>query len=82
MVLITYAFLGEIDVDWILQNKEWIFSGIAVPLVGAIGFLVKKAMDKKEKEQVRQIIRSGDNSYNIQGGKDVNVTIGDKDVRG
>ncbi|MEK1830896.1 hypothetical protein AAAC51_23275 [Priestia megaterium] len=66
--------------DWIVDNK--VFSGFAgtalTILVGIIGASVKK---KKDKAQPTQKITSGDSSNNIQGGNDVNITIGDKDDR-
>ena len=66
--------------DWIVENK--VFSGFAgtalTVLAGIIGALIKK---KKDKAQPSQKITSGANSNNIQGGNDVNVTIGDKNAR-
>lgn len=63
--------------DWIADNK--VFSGIGgvvlTILAGIIGNFIKK---KKGESQPSQTITSGDNSNNIQGGNDVNVTISDK----
>ncbi|PFX76430.1 hypothetical protein COL39_03605 [Bacillus cereus] len=63
--------------DWIADNK--VFSGIGgvvlTILAGIIGSFIKK---KRDESQPNQTITSGKNSNNIQGGKDVNVTIGDK----
>lgn len=63
--------------DWIADNK--VFSGIGgvvlTILAGIIGSFIKK---KRDESQPSQTITSGNNSNNIQGGKDVNVTIGDK----
>ncbi|CAH1054026.1 hypothetical protein [Paenibacillus pseudetheri] len=66
--------------NWIADNKDWIFSGVGVMALGIIGFFVKRFLDK-EKKQSGQSISSGNNSNNIQGGNDVNVTIGDMNVR-
>lgn len=66
--------------DWISHNKEWFFSGIGVTFIGMVGFFVKRFLDKA-KNKPSQSITSGNDSNNIQGGKDVNVTIGDKNVR-
>lgn len=64
--------------EWITENK--VFSGIGGTLLtllaGVLGYLFKK----KSKSEPSQSIKSGDNSNNIQG-NDVNVTIGDKNVR-
>jgi hypothetical protein len=56
--------------NWIIENKEWLFSGvaIAVPLAVAGWF----ASDKKNK----QVQKGGKNSTNIQAGGHIN--IGDK----
>ncbi|HDR6256879.1 TPA: hypothetical protein QCU36_002571 [Bacillus cereus] len=63
--------------DWIADNK--VFSGIGgvalTIIAGIIGSFIKK---KRDESQASQTITAGNNSNNIQGGKDVNVTIGDK----
>jgi hypothetical protein len=48
--------------EWILQNKDWLFSGaaIAIPLA-IIGWLFSKRDNK-------QFQKSGNNSINIQVG--------------
>ncbi|SHH12920.1 hypothetical protein [Desulfosporosinus lacus] len=65
--------------NWIVGNKDWIFSGIGVAVltfvISLIGYCVKKM------KHTSQSITSGDNSNNVQGGNDVNVTIGDKNAR-
>lgn len=62
--------------EWIINNKEWLFSGIGVVvLTGIISLLIKNI---KGKQKDYQIINSGDKSTNIQGGKDVKVTLGEK----
>ncbi|MNO34236.1 hypothetical protein D3C76_242670 [compost metagenome] len=66
--------------NWIADNKDWIFSGVGVMALSIIGFFVKRRLDK-EKKQPSQSINSGNNSNNVQGGNDVNVTIGDKNAR-
>ncbi len=58
---------------WITENKDWIFSGIGVTLLGTvIGSCFKK------KDSPTQKIKSGKNSTNIQGGENVTVTFGGK----
>lgn len=50
--------------EWITQNKEWIFSGIGVFIIGLIFAVYKKQKFKKNKQ------KSGANSTNIQIGRD------------
>ncbi|MCR1952885.1 hypothetical protein NSA50_17935 [Clostridium sp. DSM 100503] len=60
---------------WIIENADWIFDGIGVTiLVGVAGLFIKKKVDSKN----IQTINSGNNSTNIQGGKDININIGGK----
>lgn len=60
--------------DWIIQNKEWLFSGIAIALpLALIGWLIKSRLTKK------QIQKSGKNSTNIQVGGNININSKDKD---
>lgn len=58
--------------EWILMNKEWLFSGVAVAIpLALIGWLVSTQRNK-------QIQKSGDNSTNIQIGGSFKVG-GNKD---
>ncbi|AOY53363.1 hypothetical protein [Clostridium perfringens] len=62
--------------EWIIENKEWLFSGIGVTILVAIaGLFIRNKRDGKNV----QTIKSGDNSTNIQGGEKVNINIGGKD---
>ncbi|PWX59631.1 hypothetical protein CYK85_13865 [Clostridium perfringens] len=62
--------------EWIIENKEWLFSGIGVTILVAIaGLFVRNKRDGKNV----QTIKSGDNSTNIQSGEKVNINIGGKD---
>jgi hypothetical protein len=57
--------------SWIVENKEWLFSGIGVIVITTIiGFIFNK-------KNPQQSIKSGDCSHNYQGGRDVNINIGD-----
>ena len=59
--------------DWIIQNKEWMFSGIGVAIITLIsGLLIKKNASKINQQK----IKSGDGSINVQGGEKVEVSIG------
>ena len=58
--------------QWIIDNKEWIFSGIGIFIISLIvGFFGKKQQTSK------QIQKSGPNSTNYQAGGD--IKIGDTD---
>lgn len=64
------------NLEWIIENKEWLFSGIGVTILVAIaGLFIRNKRDGKNV----QTIKSGDNSTNIQGGEKVNINIGGKD---
>jgi hypothetical protein len=53
--------------NWLLHNKEWIFSGIGVFVLGlVITFFNKPARRRK----IKQRQKSGANSTNIQVGGD------------
>jgi len=49
--------------EWILENKEWIFSGIGVSIIGLILIILKKS-DRKKSTKMKQ--KSGKNCTNIQ----------------
>jgi len=55
--------------DWIIENKEWIFSGIGVFVLGIVYALFKK---KRKSKSLKMKQKSGDNSTNIQIGGDYN----------
>lgn len=58
--------------EWILKNKEWLFSGIAIAIpLAIIGWLISSRGNK-------QIQKSGKNSTNIQIGGNFK-TGGNKD---
>lgn len=54
--------------DWVLKNKEWLFSGIGVVVVSWVGGIFKKT-----KASSTQTIRAGNNSTNVQAGSDVSI---------
>lgn len=57
--------------NWILENKEWIFSGIGATVIGIIiTILFQKKNEKSSANKLKQ--RSGKNSTNIQIGGDFN----------
>ncbi len=57
--------------DWLIQNKEWVFGGVGVAIItGVVGFL------KRSSTGVNQSQHSGSNSTNVQSGRDVNLNKG------
>ncbi len=55
--------------EWILSNKEWVFSGIGVFALTAISYFMKK------KHSVKQSQKSGHNSTNIQSADGITINI-------
>jgi len=53
--------------DFIIINKEWIFSGIGAVIVASVFALLKKDRSINQKQD------SGNNSNNVQAGRDVYV---------
>lgn len=56
---------------WVLENKEWIFSGIGVAAIGWLFLLFKRRQNGLSQRQ-----RSGDNSTNLHSGRDINLNRG------
>jgi len=60
--------------EWIIANKEWLFSGIGAVLVTwIVQFIVKR-----KQATSAQTIRSGKGSTNIQSGRDTNIGTTEK----
>ena len=58
--------------QWLIDNKEWIFSGVGVVILSfIIRFFIKQQNDVKQSQ------KSGKNSTNYQAGG--NMSIGKKD---
>jgi len=55
--------------DWIVENKEWIFSGIGVFV---LGFVISIFARKGKQKSIKMKQKSGSNSTNIQIGGDYN----------
>lgn len=51
-------------IDWFIANKEWVFSGIGIAI---ISFFIRKSKNQKQTQ------KSGNNSINIQVGKNLNI---------
>ena len=58
--------------EWIIQNKEWLFSGIAIAIPLAI---IDKLFSSRGNKQVQ---KGGDNSTNIQVDGNLKI-VGNKD---
>jgi len=58
--------------EWIMENKEWLFSGVGVAFFVALIRGVKNQSNK-------QVQKGGDGSVNIQVGGDVNIKKGGGD---
>ena len=56
-------------VAWVIDNKQWLFSGTGLVVVAWMGRLIFK----KRHASSTQTIRSGDTSTNVQAGQDVNI---------
>jgi hypothetical protein len=54
--------------EWIIRNKEWLFSGIFIAIpIALIGWLVNLKKKKgKASDKLEMIQKSGRNSINIQ----------------
>lgn len=67
--------------DFLISNKEWLFSGIGVALLsGFISAILGRAKQSSRVHKQRVVTRG---NLNIQVGKDVNINIGnnsDKDI--
>lgn len=58
--------------EWIIENKEWLFSGIAIAIpLAIISWFISSRRNK-------QVQKSGDNSTNIQIGGNFKIG-GNKD---
>ncbi|MEZ8157625.1 hypothetical protein ACED66_15395 [Vibrio splendidus] len=53
--------------NWLINNKEWIFSGVGV---SAILFFISLF---KKNSNLKQVQKSGSNSNNYQAGGDIQV---------
>ena len=59
-------------VDWVLENKEWLFSGVGVTLVILIVQLLRRKTVPPPSVQQQH---GGSGSQNLQAGRDVNITL-------
>jgi len=53
--------------EWIAENKDWLFSGVAIALpLAIIGWIISSRKNK-------QVQKGGDNSTNIQVGGSLKI---------
>lgn len=72
-------------INWLIENKEWIFQGIgALLIIEVVRRIIKsdRSIDKSQTisqtQTNKQIQTGGDNSINIQAKRDVNIFNGRK----
>lgn len=53
--------------NWLIENKEWLFSGIGVSVILFIISLLNKKTGLKQEQ------KSGANSTNYQSGRDIKI---------
>lgn len=61
--------------DWIINNKEWLFSGVAVAVPVAIIGWISTSTTLKQKQ------KGGKGSTNMQIGGNITFTKGEKNAR-
>lgn len=55
--------------QWIIENKTWLFSGLAVAIpIAVIGWIISRPRNRTVQKQ-----KSGSRSVNIQAGEDVSL---------
>jgi hypothetical protein len=56
-------------ISWILENKQWIFSGIGVFIISGIVAIIFRSKRKNKESEIDQTVNKG------------NVTVGKSDTR-
>ncbi len=56
--------------DWVVQNKQWLFSGVGIVIVSWLGRLIYR----RAQSSSVQTIHSGRNSINVVAGKNAYVS--------
>ncbi len=63
--------------DWILLNKQWVFSGIGIfiisSIISLIGVLIIIIFKRKHSKSIKQ--KSGGNSFILEGGGNINFNV-------
>lgn len=70
--------------EWIIENKEWLFSGVLITIpITLIGWYISRKKKKnKTDNNLKMSQKSGNNSINLQSGNSIevigNITNGSK----
>ena len=64
---------GDINLKWILDNKEWIFSGIGVVALSILLAVLKKIVKNENSQEGPMIQKSGKDSRNYQTKGSINI---------
>jgi hypothetical protein len=59
-------------IAYVLDHKEWIFSGIGIPVIAWLFWLLNPS--KKSRPSAKQTINSGARSKNLQSLGDINIS--------
>ena len=62
-------------VDWIIQNKEWLFSGVAIAVGLGIISIIRYFSKGSNSSHYGHDQRYSDNAANFHAGRDLNVSI-------
>lgn len=63
--------------NWLITNKEWVFSGIGVAVLTVLFSLFKSKRDKR----INQKQIAGDGSINIQIGENIKISKSGDDIK-
>lgn len=67
-------------IAYLTTNKEWIFSGIGVLAISLLISLIIFLIASRSKNQKEMSQKSGNNSKNLQAGRDITFNKIDKDA--
>lgn len=60
-------------IEWIVDNKEWIFSGIGIVVLSIVANALLRVFYKGKEPFPSQRINSGKNSNNYQAARDIQI---------
>lgn len=60
--------------QWLINNKEWLFSGVGISICLGIFTFFKRNKQDKSNAKIEQSQSGGSHSTNVQAGKDVNLS--------